>query len=62
SVAAGLRDSTGRAVGAINITAAEQSVDQSTLEGEFKDKVCDAARAISASLGGGASPLRSAAE
>lgn len=62
SVAAGLRDSTGCAVGAINITAAEQSVDQSTLEGEFKDKVCEAARAISASLGGGASPLRSAAE
>lgn len=62
SVAAGLRDSTGRAVGAINITAAEQSVDRSTLEGEFKDKVCEAARAISASLGGGASTLRSAAE
>jgi DNA-binding IclR family transcriptional regulator len=62
SVAAGLRDSTGRAVAAINITAAEQSVDRSTLEGEFKDKVCEAARAISASLGGGTFPLRSAAE
>jgi DNA-binding IclR family transcriptional regulator len=62
SVAAPLRDSTGRAVGAINITAAEQSVDRATLEGEFKDKVCEAARAISASLGGGSFPLRSAAE
>ncbi len=62
SVAAPLRDSTGRAVGAINITAAEQSVEQSTLEGEFKDKVCEAARVISASLGGGTSPIRSAAE
>jgi DNA-binding IclR family transcriptional regulator len=62
SVAAALRDATGRAVGAINITAAEQSVDRSTLEGEFKDRVCDAARAISASLGGASSPIRSAAE
>jgi len=62
SVAAALRDSTGRAVGAINITAAEQSVDRAKLEGEIKDKVCEAAHAISASLGGGAPPLRSAAE
>lgn len=62
SVAAPLRDATGRAVGAINITAAEQSVDRSTLEGEFKDKVCEAARAISASLGGAPARLRGAAQ
>jgi len=62
SVAAALSDATGRAVGAINITAAEQSVDRATLEGEYKDRVCEAAREISASLGGASPPLRSAAE
>jgi DNA-binding IclR family transcriptional regulator len=51
AVAAPVRDHAGRASAAINVTTVDNSVDPRRLEGEIKDAVCEAARAISALLG-----------
>lgn len=62
SVAAPVRDATGRAVAAINVTAAQTAIDENALETAFKDRVCDAAAIISAWLGGGRDGIGAAAE
>ena len=61
SVAAPVHDATGSVVAAINITAAEQSLDLAALDGVIKDQVLEASRAISSWLGAGLS-TRTAAE
>ena len=51
SVAAPLRDHSGRAVAAINVTAVEAALDAAFLDGALKDRVLAAAAEISAMLG-----------
>jgi IclR family pca regulon transcriptional regulator len=51
SVAAPVREATGDAVAAINVTAAENSISAATLEGAIKDDVVETARTISSWLG-----------
>lgn len=51
AVAAAVRDHTGRAVAAINVTAVDAAFEARRLEGEIKDAVCEAAQAISTLLG-----------
>lgn len=51
SVAAPVRDATGRVIAAINITTAENAVDKDALEGALKDEVVAAAATISSWLG-----------
>jgi DNA-binding IclR family transcriptional regulator len=51
SVAAAVRDTTGAAVAAINVTAAENSIAAGALEGAIKDDVVEAANTISSWLG-----------
>lgn len=63
SVAAPVRDLTGRTIAAINVTAAEHLVDPDTLDGVLAQRVVSAAREISRWLGGPAAtpdgdPLR----
>ncbi len=62
SVAAPVRDAGGRAVAAINVTAAEQSVDAGALEGAIRESVLRAADAISSLIGGNSGLSRTAAE
>lgn len=62
SVAAPVRDLTGRAVAAINVTAAAEAIEPAVLEGAVKDRVCEAARSISRWLGGGDRRIGAAAE
>lgn len=56
SIAAPVSDHAGRAVAAINITAAEQSVDWPAREGFFVDRVCQAARELAHWVGDAAVP------
>ena len=51
SIAAPVRDGTRKAVAAVSITAVEQAIEEEALDGVLKDQVCEAAQAISASLG-----------
>jgi DNA-binding IclR family transcriptional regulator len=51
AVAAPVRDRTGRTVAAVNVTAVDAALDLRRLDGEIKDRVCEAARAISTLLG-----------
>ena len=51
SVAAPVRDRSGRVVAAINATAVDPALDQRFIQGELKDAVCAAAAEISAMLG-----------
>ena len=51
SVAAAVRDTTGDAVAAINVTAAENSIAAGALEGTIKDDVVETARTVSSWLG-----------
>lgn len=51
SIAAPIRDSSGRTVAAINVTAAEQSVDPAVLDGALANRVLEAAHTISRWLG-----------
>ncbi len=51
SVAAPVRDTTGQAVAAINITAADNSIAAGALEGAIKDDVVETARIVSSLLG-----------
>jgi len=51
SVAAPVRDHSGRVVAAINVTLIDAGLDERALHGELKDRVCAAASAISAMLG-----------
>ncbi len=51
SVAAAVRDTTGDAVAAINVTAAENSIAAGALEGVIKDDVVETARTVSSWLG-----------
>lgn len=51
AVAAPVRDHSGRAVAAVNVTAVDAALEPRVLDGEIKDRVCEAARAISALLG-----------
>ena len=51
SVGAAVRDSSGKIVAAINITGPETVFDREVLEGEIKDRVLEAAGAISKRLG-----------
>jgi DNA-binding IclR family transcriptional regulator len=51
AVAAPVHDHAGRAIAAINVTTVDATLDPRRLDGEIKDCVCDAARAISALLG-----------
>ncbi len=51
SVAAPVRDTTGDAVAAINVTAAENSIAAGAMEGVIKDDVVETARTISSWLG-----------
>lgn len=51
AVAAPVHDRTGRAVAAVNVTAVDAALDPRLLDGEIKDRVCEAARTISALLG-----------
>ena len=51
AAAAPVRDRTGRAVAAINVTAVDAALDPRLLDGEIKDRVCEAARALSTLLG-----------
>ena len=63
SVAAPVRDDSGRTVAAINVTAAEQSVEPGALDGALREHVIETARTISSWLGHrAAAPHRSAAE
>jgi len=55
SVAAPVRDRSGRVAAAINATAVDSAPDFATLHGGLKDQVCAAAAAISAMLGASAS-------
>ncbi len=50
-VAAAVRDTTGDAVAAINVTAAENSIAAGALEGTIKDDVVETARTVSSWLG-----------
>lgn len=62
SIAAPVRDATGRAVAAINVTAAAHTVEAAALETTMKDAVLEAAGKISAWLGyRAAAPARIAA-
>lgn len=56
SIAAPVSDHAGQAVAAINITAAEQSVDWPAREGFFVDRVCQAARELAHWVGDAAVP------
>jgi DNA-binding IclR family transcriptional regulator len=51
AVAAPVHDRTGRAVAAVNVTAVDAALDPRLLDGEIKDRVCEAARTISGLLG-----------
>ncbi len=51
AVAAPVRDHGGHAVAAVNVTAVDAALEPRRLDGELKDWVCEAARAISALLG-----------
>jgi DNA-binding IclR family transcriptional regulator len=51
SVAAAVRDASGRTVAAINISSPDSSIDMAELEGSIKDYVLDCAGAISTWLG-----------
>jgi DNA-binding IclR family transcriptional regulator len=51
AVAAPVRDHSSRAVAAINVTTLDAALDARRLAGEIKDRVCEAAAAISALLG-----------
>jgi DNA-binding IclR family transcriptional regulator len=51
AVAAPVRDHTGRAIAAVNVTAVDAALDPRRLAGEIKDAVCEAARGISKLLG-----------
>jgi DNA-binding IclR family transcriptional regulator len=51
SVGAGIRDASGKIIAAINITGPETVFDREALEGEIKDRVLEAAAAISKRLG-----------
>lgn len=51
SVAAPVRDRSGRICAAINVTLIDGGLDERRLHGEIKDRVCAAAAAISAMLG-----------
>ncbi len=51
SVAAAVRDTTGDAVAAINVTAAENSIAAGALEGAIKNDVVETARTVSSWLG-----------
>jgi DNA-binding IclR family transcriptional regulator len=51
SVAAPLRDRTGRVIASINAVAIDFAIEEAFLRGELKDKVCAAAVAISVMLG-----------
>jgi DNA-binding IclR family transcriptional regulator len=51
SVGAAVRDSSGEIVAAINITGMETLFDREALEGEIKDRVLQAAEAISNRMG-----------
>jgi DNA-binding IclR family transcriptional regulator len=56
SVAAPIRDHTGRVVAAINAVAVDPTLDAQFLHGRLKNEVCAAAVAISAMLGARAAP------
>jgi DNA-binding IclR family transcriptional regulator len=62
SVAAPVRDVSDRAVAAINVTAAAEAIAPAALEGDVKDRVCEAAETISAWLGSDRRRLGAAAE
>lgn len=51
AVAAPVRDHDGRAIAAVNVTTLDPAIDPRRLEGELKDRVCEAAQAISTLLG-----------
>jgi len=51
SVGGGIRDSSAKIIAAINITGPQTVFDRETLEGEIKDRVLEAAGAISKRLG-----------